>query len=105
MDFNTAARVRHALKQPRKVGKWEIQTHVLGNGAWAEVRLAINHDNQHVAAVKIVPKDVSGCPESPGRRKTQGEIEVLQKLNHRNTVKLLEVIEDSEFVYIFMEYW
>ncbi len=64
-----------------------------------------------MSAVKIVPKSEAPTALSPlssdllRARKTLGEIEVLQKLNHPNTVKLLEVIEDNEFVYIFLEYW
>jgi serine/threonine protein kinase len=87
----------------RYVGSWEIQRRVLGSGAWAEVRLAVNTRTRVVAACKIVPKDVAAPPEE-GQSPAAREAKLLRLLSHPGLLKIYEVLEDGAFHYIFLEY-
>jgi serine/threonine protein kinase len=68
---------------------------ILGTGAWAQVRLAVNPKGEFAAAKIISKKDKPAADQ---------EVEVMRKLDHPNAVKLLDTYEDAENIYLFLEY-
>eukprot|EP00730_Choanoeca_flexa_P001585 TRINITY_DN10697_c0_g3_i1.p1 TRINITY_DN10697_c0_g3~~TRINITY_DN10697_c0_g3_i1.p1 ORF type:complete len:776 (+),score=197.49 TRINITY_DN10697_c0_g3_i1:238-2565(+) len=92
---------------------------VLGRGAFGTVRLARNLEDDVLHAVKCISKRklrrrTFGRGPSPGGRKSLAshvdsvltqEVAILKRINHPNTVKLYEVINDPEhdIMYMVME--
>lgn len=80
--------------------KYFIQDEVVGQGAFAVVKKAVERTTGKTYAVKII-----------NRRKVMGnfdgvarELEVLQKLNHPRIVRLKGFFEDAENYYMLMDF-
>ncbi|PXF49810.1 CBL-interacting protein kinase 31 [Gracilariopsis chorda] len=73
----------------------------LGVGAFAKVRLAIHCVTQEPYACKILDK--SFIRQREQNRQVRNEIDALERLNHPNIVRLVDVINTSKRVYIIME--
>ncbi|XP_074644865.1 calcium/calmodulin-dependent protein kinase type 1-like [Tubulanus polymorphus] len=73
---------------------------LLGTGAFSEVRLAEDKTDQgNFVAIKCIEiKALKGKEES-----LHNEILVLRRLHHPNIVQLLDVYEDTSYVYLIME--
>lgn len=86
---------KHFERRRKVVNGWEIGR-LIGSGAWAEVRLAVKLPTNGSgigasplqSAVKIIRK--KDLLKNEGRSPA-GEIEILKRLCHPNTIKLLEV--------------
>jgi len=90
------------LTQEEDVGIYRITTEVLGMGSFGIVYKGIALYSPHPAvAVKIICKNDLN-EHRMARLKT--EIELLQLLDHKNVVKLLNVYENDENVYLVFEY-
>lgn len=82
--------------------KYNIETKVLGSGAFGKVFLASSvADSDFKVAIKVIPK-----------KKIEGEIEqlmdeinILKSLDHPNIIKYYETYENNKYFYIVMEYW
>ena len=89
------------------VGSWELIS-VLGSGSFAIVWKAVHVDEvdeetgkHRLAAVKEIHKSKL----SPKLRQSlEGEIYTLRNIDHRNVVKLYDVIESGGKMYLVMEY-
>lgn len=73
----------------------------LGAGTFAKVRLAIHCATQEHYACKILDK--SFIRQREQNRQVKNEIDALERLNHPNVVRLVDVINTSKRVYIIME--
>jgi calcium/calmodulin-dependent protein kinase I len=74
---------------------------VLGSGAFAEVRKAINRKTGEMAAVKIIDKSgISGDDEE----QLMMELDILATVDHPSVVKLLEIFDDGNRFYLILEY-
>lgn len=73
----------------------------LGEGSFGEVRQAINRITNEIRAIKIVYKDRF---ESDEQNKIMKEVEILTDLDHPNIVKIFEYFENSNYIFIVMEY-
>ncbi|CAL9734886.1 serine/threonine-protein kinase Rad53p [Monosporozyma servazzii] len=80
--------------------KYFIQDEVVGSGAFATVKKAVERSTGKTFAVKMI-----------NRRKVMGnfatvarELEVLKKLNHSRIVTLEGFYEDQEYYYMLMEF-
>jgi calcium/calmodulin-dependent protein kinase I len=78
--------------------KYDV-AHVLGTGAFSEVRLATNISTGEKVAVKIIDKDK--CKGKEGMIET--EVRILQRMNHPNIVKLYEKFDFGNKIYLIME--
>ena len=76
---------------------------ILGEGGFAKVYLARNTEDNALYAVKAFKKE-SLATQSRGRAAFRNEVDVLQKLDHANIMKLHEVQETSNSLYLVCEY-
>ena len=78
---------------------------VLGEGSYAKVKEAIDSETLVRRAVKIMKKrKLRKIPN--GEANVEREIALLQELNHKNVMKLIEVFHNEEKgkIYIVLEY-
>lgn len=80
---------------------FEIHSRCLGEGSFAQVKLATHLSSKKQVAVKVITK--SKIPENM-RTYACREPGVLKNLKHTNIVKLLHTHEDDEFIYMFMQF-
>ncbi|CAD8134871.1 unnamed protein product [Paramecium pentaurelia] len=74
----------------------------IGQGTFSKVCQAINQVIGHEAAVKVLEKK---CIDQEGDvERVKREIQILKLLHHPQIVKLYEVIETENHIYLFMEY-
>lgn len=79
---------------------FSIKDEVVGQGAFATVKKAVERSTGKTFAAKIMSKrKVMGNMEGVTR-----ELEVLRKLNHPKIVRLKGFYEDEEFYYLLMEF-
>jgi len=72
---------------------------VLGTGAFSEVCLAVHKENGKKFAVKCIDKkSLKGKEDS-----LENEIAVLKKADHPNIVKMCEMFEDKNYLYLVMD--
>lgn len=82
--------------------RYEVKR-VLGEGGFAKVYLAKNTETSALFAVKAFKKENLNA-QSKGRSAVRNEVDVLQQLDHPNIMKLLEVHETSNSLYLVCEY-
>lgn len=79
---------------------FSIKDEVVGQGAFATVKKAVERSTGKTFAAKIISKrKVMGNMDGVTR-----ELEVLRKLNHPKIVRLKGFYEDDEFYYLLMEF-
>jgi len=90
------------LVQDEEIGMYRITTEVLGMGSFGIVYkgFGLYSPNLPVAVKLVCKRDLNEHRTS--RLKT--EIELLQSLDHRSIIKLLNVYESDENVYLVFEY-
>eukprot|EP00826_Nyctotherus_ovalis_P001303 TRINITY_DN10192_c0_g1_i12.p1 TRINITY_DN10192_c0_g1~~TRINITY_DN10192_c0_g1_i12.p1 ORF type:complete len:242 (-),score=80.61 TRINITY_DN10192_c0_g1_i12:708-1433(-) len=75
---------------------------VLGKGAYGEVWLVRNKVTKELYALKVIPRaDLENMKQ---RKNVRQEIEIQQRISHRNIVKVFEAFSDKENIYILIEY-
>lgn len=74
---------------------------VLGQGAYAIVKLAVHKQSKLNMAVKTYDKATLLDPRK--RRNVKREIEILEKLNHPNIIKLIETVDSPRQLHLVME--
>ncbi|CAD8109050.1 unnamed protein product [Paramecium sonneborni] len=72
----------------------------LGSGAYGEVRKAIHKSTNLMKAVKIIHKSQTSKEE---QERLMNEVNMLQKLDHPNIIKIYEFYQDERFFYIVTE--
>ncbi|CAM6002421.1 unnamed protein product [Sphagnum balticum] len=76
---------------------------IIGEGAYASVRVAIYKPDNQKIAIKAYEK---GKISEPQRKKTvRREIKILQILDHPNILKIYDVVETNNHVNIIMQYF
>lgn len=78
-----------------------VMTDTIGRGTFSEVKLAIHRDTRVEYAIKILNK--SDIKENERTINVRREVAILKRLNHRNIVKLREVLSSPIKIYIVME--
>ena len=98
--------VEQAPDFKKQVGKFFISEKVLGKGASAEVRLGCYAENKNqFVAVKIIDKkNITDKDPKKFIDLLQREISILQSLSHQNIVKMIDVSQTNNNIYIFLEY-
>ena len=82
--------------------KYIMMSTILGKGSYSEVRLGRCKQSCSKVAIKINSK--SELANSSRKRNLVSEIKILKSVSHPKIVKLLDVAEDSENVYLILEY-
>ena len=76
--------------------------HFLGKGSFAEVRLANRKSDNMQVAVKTY---CNLSMQSKNRKNIiENEIKILKKIEHKNIVKLLDVVVSTNYTHIILEY-
>lgn len=84
------------FKQLYKVGS------KVGQGAYASVRVAIDLATNQKVAIKIYEK--AKIKDLQRRKGVRREIEILERLSHKNIVKIIDTVESNNHVNIILEY-
>ncbi|VUZ38679.1 unnamed protein product [Hymenolepis diminuta] len=84
----------------RNVGKYKL-VRTIGKGNFAKVKLAIHMATGVEVAIKIIKKQNLDWTVNDRLKR---EVNILQKLNHPNIVRLLEIIENDEVICLVQEY-
>lgn len=79
---------------------YEMDSKVLGRGAFGKVQKVKNKRNNEMRAVKIIDKLQL---EEADRVRLKYEIEILKNLNHPNIVRLYEVYENRSTIFMVQE--
>ncbi|KAJ3033404.1 hypothetical protein HDV00_006370 [Rhizophlyctis rosea] len=92
---------------PRPAGEGEMISiykigKTIGQGTYGKVRMGINTTTDEKVAIKLIEKSQIQSPKQVAR--LQREIRFLKLLHHPHIVKVHEVIETTDFIYIMMEY-
>ncbi|KAM4865808.1 uncharacterized protein RHO17_012003 [Thomomys bottae] len=69
----------------------------IGEGGFAEVKLAKHLLTQSLVAIKIIPK-------TRNNEILTTEMDLMSSLDHPNVIKLYEIIETDDLVYLVLEY-
>lgn len=75
---------------------------VIGEGAYASVRVAVFKPLNKKIAIKIYEKNK--IKESQRKKSVRREIKILEILDHPNIVKIHDVVETNNHLNIIMEY-
>ncbi|KAI8851184.1 kinase-like domain-containing protein [Chytridium lagenaria] len=97
----TAKPVKGATKDDNIVGNYRIDK-TIGQGTYGKVKLGFNITTNEKVAVKVIEKSQIQSPKQVAR--LQREIRFLKLLYHPHIVKVHDVIETDDFIYIVMEY-
>ena len=77
-------------------------TKELGKGSYATVKLATNKTNKKKYAIKIYSRESLIDPQK--RNTIKNEIDILKQLDNINIMKLYEVIDTTQYLYLVVEY-
>ncbi|XP_065644468.1 serine/threonine-protein kinase SIK2 isoform X4 [Hydra vulgaris] len=91
---------RDFIKQPVRIGLYEIEE-TIGKGNFAVVKLAKHRMTKSRVAIKIIDK--SRLDES-NLIKIKREVQIMKLLEHPNVLKLYQVMETKNMLYIVTEY-
>ena len=83
-----------------QINKYSIGK-TLGKGAYAIVKLVTDKETKIDYAMKIYKK--SEIKNSVRKKCVNNEIEILKKINHKNIIKLIEVIDLKNYILIIQE--
>ncbi|CAI2373123.1 unnamed protein product [Moneuplotes crassus] len=76
---------------------------VLGQGAFGKVYKAIDKSTNQHCAVKVIDKTSVHSENPKSIEKLRAEAEILRELDHPNIVKLHDIQETEDYIYIIME--
>ena len=76
---------------------------LIGQGAFGKVNIGLNVLSGRVVAIKSFNKDKLTI-NSENMKKILYETNLMQRLNHPNITKILEMFEDDKYILIIMEY-
>ena len=104
---NLRNEIKHSLLEKQKVPETTLQYYqiikLIGKGSFGRVYLGLQKLTNRLVAIKCLEKEF--IKEDSSKRKIKSEIEILNLVHgHPNIIKLLEVFENSKFVFFVMEY-
>ncbi|KAF5828215.1 hypothetical protein DUNSADRAFT_18019 [Dunaliella salina] len=75
---------------------------VIGEGGFCQVRLAVHHLSKRKVAIKVINK--SKLTDVNEAKRIQREIRVMLHLTHECIIKLFEVVDSADTLYLVMEH-
>ena len=75
---------------------------IIGEGMFGKVKLAIHLITKEKVAIKIFDK--GKIKSSKEAEYIEREISILKKLNHYNTIKLYDIIQNDDYIFLVQEY-
>ncbi|KAF9119349.1 Checkpoint kinase 2 [Mortierella sp. 14UC] len=82
---------------------YHILPRTLGKGTFARVNLAIHRKSNMQLAVKIMDRLRYAKPEYSGGTNIENEVALLRTLRHANIAPIVDVINTTRYIYIFMQ--
>lgn len=96
------------MERPFKVGPYRSKGEVIGKGSYSTVFKAININTEEKVAIKVVDlyKLSSRQPSKYRNLKNRlkMEIEIAKSVDHPHLVKMIDVLEEDERVYLVFEF-
>ena len=86
----------------RQIGEYLIKD-LIGAGGFAKVYRGIHIPTKETVAIKIIDKEEI-FEDEINRKRLISEISLLKKVRHKNIIKLYEIMETPETIYLVMEY-
>lgn len=80
---------------------YEMQSKTLGEGKFGLVKLGIHKKTGGKVAIKIIKKETMTTKD---QELVKSEIDIMKICRNQNIVRLLDHFENSEYIYIVMEY-
>lgn len=103
--------IKHGLKlnkqkaiikvQKREIGEVYDINELIGQGGYGKVYKAMHKDTGIFRAVKCLKK--KGLDQE-NMKSIMSEFDALRKLDHPNLVKLIEIYEDKDYIFLVQEY-
>eukprot|EP00913_Durusdinium_trenchii_P009245 g8690.t1 len=104
---DVSERLKIIVENPREINAfYEMDQHDLGRGSYGAVKRAKVKGTGATRAVKVIGKDRRLGAEGPctqGFGALKNEIFISKKVDHPNVVKLYEIFEDNENLYLVLE--
>lgn len=98
---NSAERsIAHTRMDDESVQQEYIYGHILGEGSFGKVYRAQHRATGEVVAIKEIVKEKAG---SSGLKQLDKEVSIFKKVDHKNIIKLKEVLESPKKMYLIME--
>ena len=98
---NFVAKIKEAIGYMKFADFYELKE-VIGKGKFGVVNLGIHRKTQQQVAVKIINKDSIKTLED--KELVRIEIGILKLCHHPNVVRLLDHLENEDYIFIVMEY-
>lgn len=89
--------------KPNPLSAYNLTNKILGTGAYGQVKLAVHKATQQNRAIKIINKQ-SLEEEENGQQIVREEILTHKQLSHQNIISYFEDFEDSESIFIVLEF-
>ena len=83
------------------INQYQIKE-IIGEGMFGKVKLAIHLITKEKVAIKIFDK--GKIKSQKEKQYIEREISILKKLNHYNTIKLYNIIQNDEYIFLIQEY-
>ena len=104
-DFNIIKKFNDIIKQEigyTKFNDYYENQEIIGKGKFGIVYLGIHKKTGKKVAIKVINKCLLKTEED--KELLKNEIDIMKLCNHPNIIKLLDHFENSEYIYIIMEY-
>ena len=88
--------------EERQIGDYLIKDSI-GNGGYAKVYLGTHIPTKENVAIKVIDKEEL-FEEEINKKRLLLEISILKKVRHKNIIKLYEIMETPQTIYLVMEY-
>ena len=105
IDFNIIKKFNEIIKKEMgyiKFNDYYEKQEIIGKGKFGIVYLGIHKKTGKKVAIKIINKYLLKKEED--KELLKNEIDIMKLCNHPNIIKLLDHFENSEYIYIIMEY-
>ena len=104
-DFNIIKKFNDIIKKEigyTKFNDYYENQEIIGKGKFGIVYLGIHKKTGKKVAIKVINKCLLKTEED--KELLKNEIDIMKLCNHPNIIKLLDHFENSEYIYIIMEY-
>lgn len=86
----------------KKIGKYELRK-TLGTGTFGKVKYAIDTQDEARTAYAIKVLDRKQIEKEQMQEQLKNEVAIMKMLNHPHVVKMFEVIQSPQHIYIVLE--
>ncbi|XP_052750690.1 serine/threonine-protein kinase SIK2 isoform X2 [Galleria mellonella] len=100
INKSTMADRERPAKNPIRVGFYDIER-TIGKGNFAVVKLARHRITKTEVAIKIIDKSQL---DASNLQKVYREVDIMKRLDHPHIIKLYQVMETKNMIYIVSEY-